>query len=143
MSLPRAAVAVAVAVALALAAGCEHDDMRTPIAVSPIAALPALSAAQTRGLVSLPWHLAQTAPAGLFIEVPAVGCPRLRGTVVTETPTDVTVQVFASLGSCSDAAPGFIAAPVRLSAPLGGRHLRHGGAVQTPASARRSLRDQG
>lgn len=115
-------------VALAALAACEHDDMRTPIAIVTVTALPTLTAAQTHGLASVPWTVpAHTViTAFLPIEVPAAGCPQLRGAVLTETPTDVTVEVFATLTGCSDGPPGSIAAPVRLAAPLGPRHLHHG-----------------
>ncbi|HEY0530091.1 MAG TPA: hypothetical protein VGD29_00660 [Actinoplanes sp.] len=127
MSSARSRLAVAV-VAVALLAGCEHDDMKPPIAVHTIAVLPTLTAAQTRGLVSVPWSPQQTAAAGdsLLALVPAAACPRLRGAVVTETPTDVTVQIFATLSPCSDRPGGVIPAPVHLSGPLGTRRLHHG-----------------
>jgi hypothetical protein len=125
MPSPRSAWA---AVALALLAGCEHGDMRTPIAIHPIAPLPALTPAQTRGLVSVPWTLQESAPTGdtLLLGVSVAVCPRLSGAVVTETPTTVTVQIFAPLTPCTEFAGGVVTAPVHLAGPLGDRHLRHG-----------------
>jgi len=126
MSLLRSGIAATV-LALALLTGCAHDDMRTPIAVDSIGALPSLTAAQTRGLVSVPWT--QPAPAvadQLYVAVPATACPDLRGVVVTETPRTVTLQVFATLSYCSAGAARSVVAPVRLPSPLGDRQLRHG-----------------
>ena len=127
MSPPRSGWVAAV-VALAVLAACEHDDMKTPIAVHSIAAVPLLTAAQTRGLVSVPWILPTSAPAGdpLLIQVPAAGCPRVRGAVVTETPAAITVQIFATITRCTGGAGGFVVAPVDLPGPLGTRTLRHG-----------------
>jgi hypothetical protein len=112
---------------LTLLTACRHDVMRTPVATSTIATLPTLTAAQTRGLVSVPWTL-QGSPTGdmVFVEVPEAACPRLRGAVVTSTPAAVTLQIFATLTYCSSGPPGAIAAPVRLPSPLGARELHHG-----------------
>lgn len=114
--------------ALAALAGCEHDVMKVPIATYSVAALPLLTAAQTRGLVSVPWVLPTSAPAGdpRFLEVPAGICSQPRGVVVTETPAAVTVQIFATITRCTAEADGFVIASVDLPHPLGTRTLRHG-----------------
>lgn len=122
---------LAAAVAVALAAGCAHSDLKVPREVQPIAFLPDLTAAQTRGLTSVSWEPEGSAGPGdrLFVRVPAAICPRLRGVVVTDTPAAVTLQVFASIGHCSEGAAGYVSAPVRLPSPLGTRPLRHGPVV--------------
>jgi hypothetical protein len=127
-SLTRIGRPVAV-VAVVLAAGCAHSDMRTPIAVQTVPALPILTAGQARGLTSVPWSSESSPGTGdtLMIRVAAVGCPQLRGTVVSETPAVVTLQVFAGTHRhCPVGDPGFIATAVRLPGPLGDRRLQHG-----------------
>jgi hypothetical protein len=125
----RAGLALAALAALAVAVGCAPSgELRTPVAVEPVPYLPVLTAGQTRGLTSLPWS--RQAPAGtgdsVMVQVPAAGCPRLRGAVVTETAAAVTLQIFASPGRCPGDERGFLAVPVRLPGPLDRRELRHG-----------------
>jgi predicted small lipoprotein YifL len=120
---------LAAMIVVAALGGCSHggglsipDDSRT---VPP---LPQIPAAQARDLVSVPWEVSGSAPAGraFFIEVLGPGCFGFRGTSTAVTATDETMALLASPVRCTASGiGGRIILAVELPEPLGTRQLRH------------------
>ena len=136
MSGPVARRLMSGAVVVVLAACSPPPGNEAPPDAVPVAVLPSLTADHAREYVSVAWEPVSTPGTGpdLPVSVPGAGCGRLRAARVTETSTDVTVEVYASLENCSEPVPGSLVAVVRLPGPLGGRPLRHGAATTLPSA---------